>query len=200
MVLNDRDMLILRNIFRWRVVLGRHIKELSGFSGERACERRLKILFDNKLIERQKYLYGVSYVYSLTHKARVLLGLNPNKTRVRLDEMRHDILVLDVVIKLMVTLGLKTTDFVSEKEMQTQKGFGTREHRPDFLYIQNNQKIACEIETSVKPKSKLGKNVKDNFLNYSRQVWFLEQEGDKKITMNLEEFQKSYPNIEIAYI
>jgi hypothetical protein len=200
MVLNDRDMLILQNIARWRIVLGRHLKELSGFSGERACERRLKLLFDNKLIERQKYLYGVSYVYSLTHKSRVLLGLNPNKTRVRLDEMRHDILVLDTVIKLMETLGLKTTDFKSEKEMQTEKGFGSREHRPDFIYIQNDKKIACEIETSVKAKSKLEKNVMDNFLYYARQIWFLEREGDKKIAMNLEALQTSYPNLEISYI
>jgi len=59
MVLNDRDMLILRNIGRWRVVLGRHLKELANFTGARACERRLKILFENKLIARLEHkIYG----------------------------------------------------------------------------------------------------------------------------------------------
>ena len=45
----ERDYRIFREAERWRVVLGRHLAELAGFTGLKACQRRLK-----KLIEAGK--------------------------------------------------------------------------------------------------------------------------------------------------
>jgi len=42
MRLVDRDKKIIKEIDRWRVCQGRHIKELAGFDGQRACDRRLR--------------------------------------------------------------------------------------------------------------------------------------------------------------
>jgi hypothetical protein len=40
----NRDYQIFREIDRWRVVLGRHITALAGFTGQKACDRRLRKL------------------------------------------------------------------------------------------------------------------------------------------------------------
>lgn len=40
--LNERDLNILNEITKWRFMLGRQIKILCGFQGQRACDRRLK--------------------------------------------------------------------------------------------------------------------------------------------------------------
>jgi len=40
----ERDERIIRELDRWRVVQGRHIMHLTGFSGQSACDRRLRKL------------------------------------------------------------------------------------------------------------------------------------------------------------
>ena len=42
----DRDYTILREIDRWRVITGKQICKVTGFSGQRACDRRLKKLIE----------------------------------------------------------------------------------------------------------------------------------------------------------
>lgn len=42
----DRDYHILREIDRWRVITGKQICKVTGFSGQRACDRRLKKLIE----------------------------------------------------------------------------------------------------------------------------------------------------------
>ena len=199
MKITDRDLVILREVGRWQITLGRHIKELAGFSGSRACDNRLKILVENNYLTREKTLYGTPYIYSLTHKSRQLLTLNKRADKVKLDQLRHDIIVLDIVICLLKTKGLTTYDFTSEKEMHRNDGFIARSHKPDFIYQENDKKIAVEIELSIKSLDRLEDNVKNNYLKYDSQLWLIEQ-SSKKIKANLIDLQTKYPNISLRYI
>jgi len=54
----DRDYEIFREIERWRVALGRHLEELAGFTGLKACQRRLKKLKEAGYLERKRILFG----------------------------------------------------------------------------------------------------------------------------------------------
>lgn len=63
----DRDYKILKEIDRWRVITGKQICKITGFSGQRACDRRLKKLIEAEYIKRNKYLYGFPSIYSLTN-------------------------------------------------------------------------------------------------------------------------------------
>ena len=54
MELTDRDYLILGLVFRFRFCQGRHIKELAGFQGQRATDRRLRTLIDAGYLLRKK--------------------------------------------------------------------------------------------------------------------------------------------------
>jgi hypothetical protein len=195
----DRDMVILREVGRWPVVLGRHIKELAGFSGSRVCDNRLKILVENKYLTRSKIFYGTPYVYQLTHKSRILLGLNKRADRLKLDQFRHDVKVLDAVIWLIKAKGLAAVDFTSEKQLHRLDGFMARRHRPDFTFIDSGRKFAAEVELSLKTLDRLEKNAKDNYLAYDTQLWLIER-GSQKIQGNLEHLQPKYPNIDIMYL
>ena len=44
MRLEDRDLLILSLVHKFKFCLGRHIKALCDFAGARACDRRLVLL------------------------------------------------------------------------------------------------------------------------------------------------------------
>ena len=59
----ERDELILREIYRWKACGSKHIRFLAGFSGQRATDRRLKILTDSEYIERKKFLYGHMFTF-----------------------------------------------------------------------------------------------------------------------------------------
>ena len=100
MELTERDYLILSLVFRFKFCLGRHIRVLANFSGSRASDRRLKSLCEGGYLSRKKYLYGMPYLYTLTHKGRVLLGVNKREDKIRIDKITHDIHVLDAVIFL----------------------------------------------------------------------------------------------------
>jgi hypothetical protein len=199
MKITDRDITILREVGRWQITLGRHIKELAAFSGGRACDNRLKILVENKYLAREKALYGTPYIYSLTHKSRMLLGLNKRAQKIKLDQIRHDIKVLDVVVSFIKTKGLRPAAFTSEREMHRADGFTARSHRPDFIYTENERKTAVEIELSIKEFDRLEDNVKTNYLTYDNQLWIIE-ESSKKIRANLLDLREKYPNVSLMYL
>jgi len=68
----DRDYIIFREIDRWRVSLGRHICVVAGFTGQRACDRRLRKLIDAGYLERKKILYGLPGIYTNTNQAKLI--------------------------------------------------------------------------------------------------------------------------------
>ena len=87
----ERDELILKEISRFRCILGRHIKELVQFSGNRACDRRLKILLDADYISRKKVLFGIPYIYTLTSKGKTLLSLTKREEKISQEEEETDL-------------------------------------------------------------------------------------------------------------
>lgn len=104
--LTERDYRIFKEIERWRVVLGRHVKELTGFSGQRACDRRLRKLIDTGFLARKNVLYGVPGIYHNTSKAKNIAGLPGRSDKVRIEQIGHDIMVLDTVIYMNQVKGV----------------------------------------------------------------------------------------------
>lgn len=66
MKITDRDCQVVSEIARWKYCLGRQIRILGGFTGQRATDRRLKILIDSLYIERHRIIYGVAGLYFVT--------------------------------------------------------------------------------------------------------------------------------------
>jgi hypothetical protein len=194
MNLVDRDFEILRLVFKFRFSLGRQIKVLCGFSGARATDRRLKALIDGGYLERKKYLYGMPYLYTLTHKGRMILGVNKRADIIRVERIAHDINVIDTVIYYVKKYGVSLKDIVSDKELHIMDGFGTRKHHPDFVFTHNNKQHAVEIELSTKSKERIEQNIRDNYLRFERQIWII---GISKVHNIVKGFAGEYSNIEI---
>ena len=199
MELVERDYKILREIERWRFCLSRHIQFLAGFSSQRVCDRRLRLLIDNGLLNRQIVLYGVPNVYLLTSKAKTLISANQRKEQIRLDQIIHDIAVLDVAVCFMKTLELSPSEIKTDKQLHQEDGFGQRTHHPDFVFTKDNTTYCVEIELSLKSKARLENNIKSNFLKYNVQIWVTDKNAVKLIR-TLKDFKIQYPNIEITNI
>ena len=194
MELTERDRDALEVVCKFRFCLGRHIKALAGFSGQRSADRRLKALIEAGFLTRKKYIYGLPYLYTLTHKGRVLLGANKREGKIRVEQITHDIYVLDAVIYFMGKYQFTLRDIESAKELHIKDGFGARKHQPDFVLRGQGKTCAVEVELHPKTKSRLVKNIRDNYLNYDSQLWLT---NDSKVWALLESFRAEYPNIKV---
>lgn len=193
----DRDYIIMSEIDRWRCVLGRQIRLLAGFSGQRACDRRLKVLIDAGYIERKRIIYGIPGLYFLTSKGKKILGTSSlKKESVKLEQIVHDIHVLDTVIFFMYKHNILLKDIQSEKELHKLDGFSNRNHRPDFIFKKDECTYCVEIELTLKAKSRFEKNVLENFTNYDYQKWVIPN-SRVSIKKRLDNQSLKYPNIEI---
>ena len=199
MRLVERDYCVMREIGRWKFMLGRHIEKMCGFNTASACDKRLKVLLLAGFIERKKYIYGIPSLYTLTHKGKILAGYNKRIDNIRIDRIPHDINVLDVAIRLISILKLTTDNIITERQLHTIDGFGVSKHYPDFVMVQGDKKYAVEIELSLKEKKRFERIIKDNYMNYDMQIWVVPK-IEKKILEILDKSKNSYSNIRIYYI
>jgi len=192
----DRDMQIIREIDRWRIVLGRHIVALTGFTGQRACDQRLSKLISAGYIERKKILYGVPGIYSLTNKAKILASLPARAEKIRVEQIPHDIAVLDTAIYFHKVKSVPYGDMITEKQLHSIDGFGVRKHRPDFVINRESKTYCVEVELSLKAKARLEAIIQDNFMQYDYQIWVVPDKACK-IYQILKDNQSQYANIHI---
>lgn len=193
----ERDYIVLNEIDKWRVITGRQIAKTAGFPSQRTGDRRLKKLLVAGYIDRKKILYGLPYLYFLTKKGKVLINAPKYKEKIRIEQINHDLAVVDTAIYLNKKLNIPYYNILSEKQLHRKDGFSHRTHKPDLVLIDETKKTICaEIELSLKAKERLKKNIKDNFLNYDLQIWVVPS-MQHKISMILKEEQATYNDIEI---
>ena len=189
----ERDYEILRLVHRFRFCLGRHVMALCGFSGARASDRRLKLLFDAGYLAREKYLYGIPYMYTLSHKGRILLGANKREDKIRVDRITHDIYIIEAIIYYVKKYDVSLSAIESEKELHIKDGFGIRKHQPDFVVSSAEGRIAVEVELNAKAKDRMEENIRENYMKYDKQVWIT---NNSKVKSLLKIFCSEYSNIE----
>lgn len=195
MRLTERDELILREVDRWRVCGSRHIRFLAGFSGQRATDRGLKILIEAGYLERKKFLYGVPSIYFLTAKGKSLIQARTRLEKVKVEQIVHDMTVLDTAIYFMHKKGLSLQSITTEKQLHQLDGFGIRRHRPDFIFQQDNLTYCVEVEWSQKAKNRLLNIIKDNYMEYDTQIWIV-PDSQSVILQILKDSKQYYDNIQ----
>ena len=182
MILTQRDVDIITSIQKWRFLLSRQIKVLCGFSGQRACDRRLKKLIEAGYIERKHFIYGVPRLYFVTRKAVKLLDLEYYTLNIRVEQITHDIAVIDTAIYLTNYEGVEKSSITTEREMKHKAGFGNPKHFPDFIYYTKENKTFCvEVELSAKKPTTLERNIKNNYKVYDVQRWFIPSDRQKVV-------------------
>lgn len=171
--INERDLKILNEITKWRFMLGRQIKILCEFLGQRACDRRLAKLIEAGYIERKYLLYGIPGLYFVTPKAKRAFNLEYVTQNVRIEQIQHDIYVIDTAIYFIKKYGIDSNSIITERALKHIDGFRNNKHRPDFLFKQDNKIFCVEVELSAKKYDNLNKNMKNNYLAYDGQKWIV---------------------------
>lgn len=195
MRMTERDELILREVDRFRACGSRHIRFLAGFSGQRATDRRLKILIEAGYLERRKFLYGVPSIYFLTAKGKSLIHVGTGTEKVKIEQIVHDRTVLDTAIYFMHKENLSLQDITTEKQLHQLDGFGIRRHRPDFIFTKDEMTYCVEVELTLKAKSRFLNIIKENYMEYDVQIWIV-PDSQNAILQVLKESKKLYDNIQ----
>jgi len=192
----ERDLALLHELDRWRFALSRHLKVLCGFPSQRTCDRRIKALIDSGYIKRKHVLYGVPALYFPSHKGKSLIGASTKPDKFKLDQIHHDIAVLEAAIYFYLKHGVPFTAITTEKELHQRDGFGIRRHQPDFAFTVDGKVSCVEVELTPKSKERLMVNLQDNFMTYDRQIWVVPT-PQAKIRRLLAESADTFPNIEV---
>ena len=194
MIINDRDKQIIAEVSRWQGMLGRHVRLLCGFTNIHTSDRRLKKLIDGGYLMRKRYIYGVAGILSITPKAQRDFDIYLPIGEQRLDQIEHDIAVVDTVIYMIHKYKIPPELILSEKQLRHEHGFAKRKHMPDFTFTRKEKTYCVEVELSMKAKDRLQKIIKDNYLAYDYQRWVVPQ---SKIIIRrvLETNSKAYTNI-----
>ena len=166
-----REIIGYLEIERWRVVLGRQLADLAGFTGLKACQRRLKKLKEAGYLERKRVLFGIAGIYGISSKVRTVASLPMKSEKIRVEQIPHDIAVLDTAIYFHNVKGIPFGDMTTEKQLHQQDGFGNRKHRPDFVINRNSKTYCVEVELSLKAKARMEAIIQDNFMQYDHQIW-----------------------------
>ena len=196
MRLVERDLAVIQELTRWRFVLGRQIRLLCGFTSQRTCDRRLRVLVESGYIDRRHVLYGVPGMYSTTHKGKKLVGASVKPDKIKVDQIIHDIAVMDTVIYFHLKVGIALTSISTEKELHKSDGFGIRKHQPDFTFVHEDKIYCVEVELTLKAKERMLKILDDNFTAYDYQKWIVPN-TQTKIKRILQNNFSAYPNIQI---
>jgi len=156
--------------------LGRQIKVLCGFTASYPCDRRLRQLIEAGYLSRKKYVYGIPGFYMVTRKAESVVPIRYYEHKIRLDNILHDIAVIDTAIYLMKIWDIGLGDIVTEKELHSKDGYGRRSHQPDFVVKLAGKEIAIEVELTTKSRERFMKNIEDNFMRFETQFWVVSNE------------------------
>ena len=179
----ERDTEIMNLVSRFKFCLGRQIKVLLNFGCSRVCDRRLKKLVDFDYLERRHILYGVPSLYFLGKNSKHIGTIKYYSYKLRLDEIMHDIAVLDTAIYFIKKHSVKLDELQSERELHSLDGFSNRRHQPDFVFIRDGKKTCVEVEFTPKAKDKMLTNIKRNFFKYDNQIWVVPDNEVKIRTM-----------------
>jgi hypothetical protein len=195
--ITDRDTAIIKEICKHRFLLARQIRILGKFNGQRACDRRVRKLIDAGYIERKFYITGIARLYTVTRKAVEVFGLDYYTPKIRLDQIFHDIAVVDTVVYLTHNHGIDPASIITERDRKHIAGFSNPIHFADFSYTTQDGKTVCvEVELSAKKQDTLFRNIQKNYKEYDAQIWVIPSDKPK-IVESVKRAAQKYGNIEI---
>lgn len=197
MQITDRDIEILLWINRMRFVTAKQVGKKFKM-GIKAAYRVLKRLCDDRyLYHSRNYLYEPG-VYLCTKRGKRISGSSlwvPERPGEYLDKAlyKHTLVVVDLSIELE-----KIGGWISERELR--KGHNFNEMVPDGVLIKDGQKIAIEVELTLKSNKRLDKKIeyyKGNIDYY--EVWYFAEteaiaEAVKKRIENMKFIKVFYLN------
>ncbi len=137
-----------------------------------SLRQKIKEAHRSRFFNKAKnHIRDTEYIQFNTHSESSDRSIGKGSKKIRLEQISHDITVLNVAIYFHKITGISFQDIRTEKQLHSIDGFSNRRHRPDFIYIKDGKTTCVEVELSLKNKERLEKNIKQDFVNYDFTYW-----------------------------
>ncbi len=135
-----------------------------------SLKTRLSHLVNDGYLVNHRIFFDKPSVYTITKKSNLTdLGL---VTEINLRDYYHDILVIDVFLKIRD----KFIDYTTEKMIRAERGIGVGKSGriPDLIgHLSDGKAVAIEIDRTDKSHERLQRIIDDYRMNFDYQeVWF----------------------------
>ena len=151
MQLTTRDLALLRWINGFGFVDIEHISKKLVVKKPTAYARMQKLVSADYLVF-ERIFHARNGVYRVTQQgAKIASDSLPALKKINIGQYEHDLAIVQVVLNLMekdIQLS-----FVTERQIKSSQGIrgvGTKGHLSDGYFLQNDKKIALEVELSSK--------------------------------------------------
>ena len=146
------------------------IRDFMGVSSATAY-RRIKKLYDAGYLKRNRVLHNQSRIYWPSSKS--ILSIQDELKRIKnisLGTFHHDKTLVD----LALSLEFKTNgNYIPERRIRQERANQTGRVPDGCLRLLNDQKIAIELELSMKSQARIQKIIKSYMTNFDyNEVWY----------------------------
>lgn len=218
MQITKRDECILKILYKFRFATSQQVHYLLMYdewnSQIKDVTRRLKELYNNGYVQRDRGNMNSHFVYTLDTAGMAVIGVDiVRPLSLYNSAIRHELLVIDTLIYFQVVRGYNPSEIETERQLMltdielaqgydlfsSSSSVGPKElsfHLPD-LVVDN---IAIEIELTRKKNSILYSNLLSNDRTFNKQVWIIPR-TEVTIKKFINDFKKdSEHQIEIIFV
>lgn len=147
-------------------------EQIATFTGAKLTSLKIRLshMVNDGYLVNHRIFYNRPSVYTITKKSN-LTDLSIVQ-EINLRDYYHDLLVLDVFLKLRD----KFTDFTTEKMIRAERGIGVGKSGriPDLVgYTHDGKCVSVEVDRTDKSHERLQKIIDDYRMNFDyNEVWF----------------------------
>ncbi|OGT50849.1 MAG: hypothetical protein A3F17_09280 [Gammaproteobacteria bacterium RIFCSPHIGHO2_12_FULL_41_15] len=171
--ITERDIELLKGINRWGFVDIDYISRWFQWQPKLAYRRCRKLIQENYL-QHEWIFYGEPGVYRVTQQG-VLMSHDhlPPLRKINVATYHHHLKVAKLALRLVEQ---HKGEFITERDLRHQlgiNGLDDKQHISDGILVKNDQRIAIEVELTVKSESRLKKILQHYRKEFSIQgVWY----------------------------
>lgn len=176
-ILNDRDMRLMRFINKYRVASIKSASLVCEFNSIQYTGRRMKKLVEYDYIAQQMMYYRYPPFYKLTTKGQREIGIVGRAYKPSYTTALHYIGVGDIAAFLAHKYGIDAIqEMYIDKDLRHNKEIVDKyqletSHKPDIIFRHDGKSYFVEYERSRKGKNKTMENILMNHLSGVNQIW-----------------------------
>ena len=198
--LNDRDRLILKLLWKFRVMSIDSVRVLGEFSSNRYASARMKKLSDYGYVKMEQFSISEKGAYSLTVKGNEVLGLQTKPYRINRGTLEHELGISLIASWLKINRNYDPLEFITDRERRQDELY-TLSTKTDLYYPKDN--LIIEYERTQKSINRITEKVSDLYLISSNQLWIIPKARKKlkeSLSMKLNDYSINHEIINFDLI
>ncbi|MBR0597043.1 hypothetical protein [Sinanaerobacter chloroacetimidivorans] len=190
-VINDRDLDILRICFRFRCAFIYSLAVLGGYSSDNYAEKRIAKLTRYGYLKKEKIYTRYPNLITVTTKGMALIDSKIKTYDMRTANAFHEAYISVAAAYFKLKYGLNMDDLITERDQFAligSRGRFRQDKKPDLVIPIWN--TCVEVELTPKSRERLSQKIYNNRI-YGKQIWVV-RDANKALQKQINESRNKY--------